>query len=195
MKKGFSLLVIITIFISLLLLNTQVTNNLFSFISKDYPIPFLAEDRVESFLPLEYYLRIFLSGLLGLFIGIDRTKRSKPLGVKTYSLITIGTCLITIISIISVDYFAVEGVTMMDPMRLVAQVLPAIGFVGAGAIWFANNKVRGLTSAALVFFSSTVGVGIGAGFYGLTIFTFSLVFIFFQLGKYIHKSLDEDEDE
>lgn len=144
----------------------------------------------------EEYLRIILCSIMGLLIGLDRTFKSKPLGIKTYTLLCIGSGLITIISIQSVNHFAIEGLTMMDPMRLVAQLLPAVGFVGAGAIYFTNNKVKGLTSAAFVFFTAAVGVGIGAGFYGLTIFSTLIAFLFLSIEQNVEsKFFDKDEDD
>lgn len=142
----------------------------------------------------EYYLRIVLSASLGAIIGLDRMKRSKPLGFKTYTLLCVGASLITIISIESVHHFSVEGVTMMDPMRLVAQLLPAVGFVGAGSIYFSNNKVKGLTSAAFVFFTCAVGVGIGSGFYGITIFTLIILFVFLHVEQLLENYFFGKED-
>lgn len=151
----------------------------------------------SSSLSGEYYIRILLSACLGAIIGLDRMKRSKPLGFKTYTLLCVGATLITIISIESVHHFSVEGVTVMDPMRLVAQLLPAVGFVGAGSIYFSNNKVKGLTSAAFVFFTCAVGVGIGSGFYGITIFTLMILFVFLHVEQYLEdmffdKEIDDD---
>lgn len=138
----------------------------------------------DNTLELEFYFRIFLCALLGFVIGFDRLRKAKPIGLKTYTLITVATCLVTIISIESVSVFSTKGSTMMDPMRLIAQLLPAVGFLGAGTIWFANNRVSGLTSAALVLFCTIVGIGIGSGFYSLTLFTYILVLGFLRLGQW-----------
>jgi putative Mg2+ transporter-C (MgtC) family protein len=148
---------------------------------------------IHRFLDYEYYFRIFLSGILGFVIGFDRVKRLKPIGFKTYSLISVGGCLVTIISILAVDHFSIPGRTMMDPMRLVAQLLPAVGFVGAGTIWFADNKVKGLTSAALVFFACVVGIGIGSGFYGLTIFTYILITVIIKVGNVLESKMENNQ--
>lgn len=140
---------------------------------------------------LEVYFKILLSACLGLLIGIDRTMKSKPLGLKTYTILAMGSCLITIISILAVNHFAVEGLTQMDPMRLVAQLLPAVGFVGAGAIYFSDSKVKGLTSAAFVFFTAAIGVGVGTGFYDLTTFTMLVLFCFLKLEGFLERLMNK----
>lgn len=125
----------------------------------------------------EMYLRVVLSAVLGLFIGWDRSFRHKPAGMKTYTYVSVACTLITIVSIYSAQLFASPNSgTMMDPMRLAAQIVTGLGFLGAGVILKDGLQVKGLTSAAMIFFVGGVGIGIGAGFYGIVIF--SVVFTF-----------------
>ncbi|GAB6927190.1 hypothetical protein JCM10914A_11730 [Paenibacillus sp. JCM 10914] len=120
----------------------------------------------------EIYIRITLSALLGFLIGWDRESKSKPAGLKTYMYVCVASCLITLISIYSVDKLSTaDGRTMMDPMRLAAQIVTGLGFLGAGVILKDGLKVKGLTSAAMILFVGGVGIGIGAGFYSLVLFT------------------------
>ncbi|CAI6086536.1 MgtC/SapB family protein [Cohnella sp. JJ-181] len=120
----------------------------------------------------EIYLQILLSALLGFIIGWDRETKSKPAGLKTYMYVCVASTLITTISIHSVGKFSgVYAHTMMDPMRLTAQIVSGLGFLGAGVILKDGLKVKGLTSAAMILFVGGVGIGIGAGFYGLVVFT------------------------
>lgn len=67
----------------------------------------------------EFLLKLGLALFLGLFIGIDRRLKNKPLGVKTSMVISVASCLITMVSIESVHVYSVPGHTNMDPMRLV----------------------------------------------------------------------------
>ncbi|MCZ8519067.1 MULTISPECIES: MgtC/SapB family protein [Paenibacillus] len=114
----------------------------------------------------ELILRLGFALFLGLLIGIDRELRQKPLGMKTSMVIAVGSCLITIVSIYSVDKFSIDGRTQMDPMRLAAQIVSGIGFIGAGAILRRSNDViSGLTTAAMVWASAALGIAAGAGFY------------------------------
>lgn len=152
----------------------------------------------NGIVPLEYYIRIIIASILGFLIGIDRIKKYKPIGIKTFTLISTASALVTILSISSIPSLSQAGETMMDPMRLVAQLLPAVGFVGAGAIISSKNKVTGLTSAAFVLFAAVIGVGIGIGFYGITIFAFLSIFLFLKSALWLEKNKfieNENDDE
>lgn len=136
----------------------------------------------------EIYFRIFISAFLGLLIGFDRTHKNKPAGVKTYTFVTVASALITIVSIESVVVYGhMHERTMMDPMRLAAQIVSGLGFLGAGLIMKTGFEVKGLTSAAMILFAGGVGIGIGAGFYGIVIFTIITAFLFIRVGGWIEK--------
>ncbi|WP_214626988.1 MgtC/SapB family protein [Paenibacillus agaridevorans] len=136
----------------------------------------------------EFYFRILISAVLGLLIGFDRTHKNKPAGVKTFTFVTVACALITIVSIESVDVFGhLHDRTMMDPMRLAAQIVTGLGFLGAGLIMKSGFEVKGLTSAAMILFAGGVGIGIGAGFYGFVLFAIATVFIFVRIGGWIEK--------
>ena len=80
--------------------------------------------------------------------------------------ISVASCLITMVSIESVHVYSVPGHTNMDPMRLAAQIVSGIGFLGAGVILRRSNDViSGLTTASMVWAASALGIAIGAGFY------------------------------
>ena len=114
----------------------------------------------------EFLLKLGLALFLGLFIGIDRQLKNKPLGVKTSMVISVASCLITIVSIESVNVYSSPGHTNMDPMRLAAQIVSGVGFLGAGVILRRNNDaISGLTTASMVWAASALGIAIGAGFY------------------------------
>ncbi|GGG59245.1 MgtC/SapB family protein [Paenibacillus radicis (ex Gao et al. 2016)] len=140
------------------------------------------------FTQFEIYFRILISAILGLLIGFDRTHKHKPAGVKTYTFVTVASALITIISIESVEVYGhMHDRTMMDPMRLTAQIVSGLGFLGAGLIMKTGFEVKGLTSAAMILFAGGVGIGIGAGFYGIVIFTIVTAFFFIRVGGWIEK--------
>lgn len=118
-------------------------------------------------MPYEALVKLLFSMLLGLLIGIDRELKHKPIGIKTCMVISIASCLITIVSIDSVGRFAVPGHTNMDPMRLAAQIVSGVGFLGAGVILRRSNEIiSGLTTAAMVWAASALGIAAGTGFYG-----------------------------
>ncbi|WP_334072855.1 MULTISPECIES: MgtC/SapB family protein [Paenibacillus] len=114
----------------------------------------------------EMIFKLCMALLFGLFIGIDRQLKQKPLGIKTCMVICIASCLVTIVSIEAFEKFAGPDHPNMDPMRLAAQVVSGIGFLGAGAILRRSNEgISGLTSAAMIWAASGIGIAIGTGFY------------------------------
>ncbi|QOT01201.1 MgtC/SapB family protein [Brevibacterium sp. JNUCC-42] len=115
---------------------------------------------------LEMMMKLALALLFGLLIGIDRQIKQKQLGLKPSMVICIASCLLTIVSIEAFGKFGGSDHPNMDPMRLAAQIVSGIGFIGAGVILRRSNEViSGLTSAALIWSASALGVAIGAGFY------------------------------
>ncbi|MFC5704166.1 MgtC/SapB family protein [Cohnella faecalis] len=135
------------------------------------------------------YLRILLSAVLGFIIGWDRESKSKPAGIKTYMFVCVASCLITLISIYSVDKFSsLNNRTMMDPLRLAAQIVTGLGFLGAGVILKNGLEVKGLTSAAMVLFVGGIGIGIGAGFYALIVFAVLVSMVMVRIGNAIEQS-------
>lgn len=120
-------------------------------------------------------LKLSLALLLGLLIGIDRQLKHKPLGLKTCMIICVTSCLVTIVSIESFFQHATPVYRNMDPMRLSAQIVSGIGFLGAGVILKRKNDViSGLTSAALIWAASGLGIAIGAGLYVEAIYSIIL---------------------
>lgn len=147
----------------------------------------------ENSLTYETTLKLIIAALLSLGIGIERELKKKPVGLKTSLVISTFSCLLTIISIESVYHAKpVPGINVtMDPLRLAAQIVSGIGFLGAGVILRrGNDSISGLTTAAMIWGSAGIGIAIGAGFYLQAITTVVLVLIgveviapfFFKIG-------------
>jgi len=121
-------------------------------------------------LPLQDSLvRIFLSLLAGLLIGF--TRKNYPAGLRTFTLICIGS---TIFTIISIDP-SLTSTPNVDPTRVIAQIVTGIGFIGAGVIWKSNVKVSGLTTAAAIWTTAAIGILIGMGEYIIAGFSLLIV--------------------
>lgn len=113
----------------------------------------------------ELTLRIVASMVVGSLIGLERALRGKPAGIRTHALVCIGSALAMVLSLMN------EG-QYRDPMRLAAQVISGIGFIGAGVIWMDNKNVkRGLTTAANLWITSILGLAIGYGAFDIAIVT------------------------
>jgi putative Mg2+ transporter-C (MgtC) family protein len=111
-------------------------------------------------------MKLGISAVLGLIIGLERELKRKPVGLKTCLVISIVSCLLTIVSIESAYTFPKASHINMDPLRLAAQIVSGIGFLGAGVILRrGNDSISGLTTAALIWGAAGVGVAVGANFY------------------------------
>jgi putative Mg2+ transporter-C (MgtC) family protein len=107
---------------------------------------------------LELLGRLALAGLLGGVIGTERELADQPAGLRTHILLTIGSCLFTLISAYGFGEPA-------DPSRLAAQIVTGIGFLGGGAILRHGLNVRGMTTAASIWATCSLGVAVGVGRY------------------------------
>ncbi|MNS69239.1 putative Mg(2+) transport ATPase [compost metagenome] len=143
---------------------------------------------------LEMVIKMCLALLFGLFIGIDRQLKQKPLGIKTSMVICVASCLVTLVSIESFDRFAGPNHPNMDPMRLAAQIVSGIGFLGAGVILRrSNDAISGLTSAAMIWAASGLGIAIGAGFYIEAVVAVVLLIIAVNFVPYLIKSIGPEK--
>lgn len=139
----------------------------------------------------EYMFRILLSAILGFLIGLDREFKNKPAGVKTYMYVTVACTLLTILSIVGVEkYGEINHLVRMDPLRLAAQIVSGLGFLGAGVILKDGFQIRGLTSAAMILFSGGVGIGIGVGFYEVVIFSIIVAWLLAKLGEKLERRME-----
>lgn len=129
---------------------------------------------------LEMCFKLLLAAILSLVIGIERELKKKPVGLKTSLVIATFSCLLTIISI-ETAYSTPprnEINITMDPLRLAAQVVSGIGFLGAGVILRrGNDSITGLTTAAMIWGAAAIGIAIGAGFYIHAILTVVIIVI------------------
>jgi putative Mg2+ transporter-C (MgtC) family protein len=103
--------------------------------------------------------RLFLAAILGGIIGLERQFRHKAAGLRTNMLICFGAAMFTILSDELASRFS------GDHMRIAAQIIPGIGFIGAGAILRERGSVIGLTTAATIFVTASIGMAAGGGLY------------------------------
>ena len=115
--------------------------------------------------------RLLLAALLGGAVGLERELRHKPAGLRTMMLISIGAALFTIMS------YEMAGDVGGDHTRIAAQIIPGIGFIGAGVVLRERGAVTGITSAATIFMIASVGMTVGAGFPVTAVFTTLLILV------------------
>jgi putative Mg2+ transporter-C (MgtC) family protein len=152
-------------------------------------------------LDLEIIVKLGISAVLGLVIGLEREIKRKPVGLKTSLVISIVSCLLTIVSSESAYTFpGDEEVNItMDPLRLAAQIVTGVGFLGAGVILRrGNDTISGLTTAAMIWGAAGIGITVGAGFYieaiaGVVFLIFSVEFVPFLMTLIGPRQLREKE--
>ena len=119
------------------------------------------------------FVRLLLAVVLGGIIGMERGMKNRPAGLRTYMLVTLGACVVMV-----TNQYIYQVFDTGDPVRLGAQVVSGIGFLGAGTIIVTGrNKIRGLTTAAGLWATATVGLAIGIGFYEVALLAGLLVFL------------------
>ena len=118
-------------------------------------------------------LRILVSIVLGGIIGLERGMKNRPAGLRTYMLVSLGSCVVMLINQYTAQVFGTG-----DPVRLGAQVISGIGFLGAGTIVVtSHNQIKGLTTAAGLWASACIGLAIGIGLYEVALIAGLCVFL------------------
>ncbi len=140
-----------------------------------------------EFSTLDIIIRLAIALLLGGLVGSERTLAGKTAGMRTFALVSLGSALFVLISmIVSADFI---NLTNFDPLRMPSQILVGIGFIGAGLVFQDNRnmKISGLTSAAGLWVSAGIGMAVGFGLYVLAIITALLTLLIFTLLWYIER--------
>ena len=106
-----------------------------------------------------WILRIFIAAVCGFFIGYERKTPSKEAGVRTHTIVAMGTAMLMILS----KYGFEDSQGRFDGARIAAQVVSGIGFLGAGIIIYRRDVLQGVTTAAGVWTTAGIGMAIGAG--------------------------------
>ena len=122
-------------------------------------------------LNLSIIAKLLLAAVLGGVVGLERELRRKPAGLRTNMFICMGSALFTILSDEVARRFG------GDHARIAAQLIPGIGFIGAGAIIRERGAVVGLTTAATIFVIASVGMAVGTGMYWTAVFAGLLILV------------------
>jgi putative Mg2+ transporter-C (MgtC) family protein len=145
---------------------------------------------------MEYQIiyQLILATLLGALIGLEREVMRKEAGLRTYSLVSLGTCLFTIISLELFQSFTSTIGVSFDPTRIIQAIASGIGFIGAGVIFRQQSGVVGITTAAALWVVAAIGLAVGSQLYLLAIFTtFMTLLILFALRLFEEEVLDKKE--
>lgn len=125
----------------------------------------------------EIVLRIVLAIVLGGVVGTERGLKNRPAGLRTYILVCLGSCIVMLI-----NQYTYQVYDSGDPVRMGAQVISGIGFLGAGTIIVtSHNQIKGLTTAAGLWASACVGLAIGIGLYEVAVVAGICIFLILSL--------------
>ena len=130
-------------------------------------------------------LRVVAALLLGGLMGWERGMKNRAAGLRTYMLVCVGSCLIML-----TNQFIFQTYGSGDPVRMGAQVISGIGFLGAGTIIVTRrNRIKGLTTAAGLWVSAAVGLALGIGFYEAAVLGAAAVLIIMTIMQYMDNKM------
>lgn len=140
---------------------------------------------------IDFILKILLAFFLGSLIGAERKHTGKEAGIRTFSLVTIGSALFTILS--REGFLGISSA--FDPSRIAAGIVMGIGFLGAGVIVFRENRIEGLTTAATLWVAGGIGMAVGCGFYSFAAITTLIIILILTIMKdvKIEKKTDKNK--
>lgn len=113
--------------------------------------------------PVDILLRVAAATAIGTLVGVEREARGQLAGMRTNALVAVGACLFTLGGAYGFPELLRDSV--IDPMRVAAQIVSGIGFIGAGAILRDRGGIRGVTTAAALWVSASLGLAAGAGLF------------------------------
>lgn len=140
-------------------------------------------------------VRMVLAGFCGVIIGFERSRRQKDAGIRTHMIVALGAALAMIVSKYGFfDLLQFEGLRA-DASRIASNVITGVGFLGAGVIFVKDVSIKGLTTAAGIWTTASVGLAIGAGMYtvaiGATILMVLFQFIFHRFFSRLENTVNE----
>jgi len=124
-------------------------------------------------------LRLLVALILGAVVGLERERQERAAGLRTVTMVSLGSCLFTIVG--------AYGFPNTDPSRVAAQIVTGIGFLGAGTIFLRKDLVRGLTTAATIWTVAAIGMAAGTSQYIVAVFTTLLILSVLMVLKPIEK--------
>ena len=129
---------------------------------------------------------MLISTVLGTLVGWERQMGRKPAGLRTHTLVCLGSTLFVLLTEHAVREF---GGTSLDPTRIIHGVVTGVGFLGAGSILRQEGYVHGLTTAASIWMVAAIGTAVGVRSYGLAIASTVLALIVLEGYRWIERFL------
>lgn len=138
---------------------------------------------IENLVLDEAIINSVIAAAIGIGMGIERAFYNKTASIRTFSLISLGSCVFTILSMSHIG-------PMSDPARIAAQIVSGVGFLGGGVILKNDNKIEGITTAAMIWFAAAIGMMCGFGFAEFALWIFLIYSTVLILGIILHAIVD-----
>ena len=131
--------------------------------------------------------QLVLAATLGFVVGVERALRGKPASMRTFSVISVGSCLFTILSV-----EAAGGAHTLphDVTRIAAQVVTGVGFLGGGVIFKTTDRIEGITTGALIWLTAAIGMACGFNQIDLVVWAFLIGMTVQVLSTFCHGIFD-----
>ena len=151
----------------------------------------------------DFVVRVLFAGFCGLAVGLDREVKRKPLGVRAYILVAMGSAALMVVTLsFSLSSRANDTDLVTDPTRLIQGIVGGIGFLGAGAIMTQgeSGRLRGVASGAAIWCSGAIGISSGLGYLKEAALVAVIIFITLNLSNWlplakIDRSRDAEDDK
>lgn len=142
-------------------------------------------DFLQQLNPVTATIRVVLAVILGGFIGLERGHHGRAAGLRTHILVCLGAAVCTLVGLYTGSVLGFNN----DPLRVCAQVVSGIGFLGVGTIMVRNSeRVTGLTTAAGLWATACIGLAVGVGFYIVALVSFAAIMITMSLFIHLERS-------
>lgn len=132
---------------------------------------------------------------LGLLIGCERAYKNKAASIRTFALLSAGSALFTLLSTLA----SPSGSGVVDQSRIAAQIVSGLGFLGAGVIFRYQDKLSGITTAVMIWFTAAIGMSCGFKQTGIAIGSVLIYYSILIVGEVFHRlagtKKDQDDDD
>lgn len=126
--------------------------------------------------------KAILSLSLGVILGLEREMKDKAAGLRTITIISLGSTLFTIMS------YKIGIITDTETTRIASYIVSGIGFLGAGVIFKDGISINGLTTASIIWVAAAIGMSIGFGYFSTAIIFFTATFLTIHLGNWLNNN-------
>lgn len=131
--------------------------------------------------------QVALASLFGLLIGVERAWRNKVASLRTFSMISAGSCVYTVMSVQA----AFEGsATHYDITRIAAQIVAGVGFLGGGVIFKTSDRIEGITTAAMIWLTAALGMACGFNQIRIACWSFFIFYFLNTASISLHRVID-----